>query len=57
VCGVTGLLKYATVTLVHEPYDDECLRFWHARHEERAPKGKACECDAVLKACGCTWSD
>ncbi len=55
MCGISGTIKWGTLTIVHQPYDDECLRFWHARHDEHAPKGKPCDCDAKLAACGCPW--
>lgn len=55
MCGVTGLVKYATLTLWHQPFDDECLRFWHERHKEKAPKGKPCNCLTKLAECGCPW--
>ena len=50
MCGVTGLLRYGTLTLVSAPYCNEQWRLWHAREEEQHKK-----CHGACAAAIAAW--
>ena len=49
MCGVTGLVRWGTLTLVSSPWCNEQHRFWKARHKEQHVKCRG-KCDAAIAA-------